>query len=159
MLFWAITYCFQLVFWWSSQHRFCCPISDKIFGVDITTGLFIFLPYWLCFSLLYYGIRSLPAIQATSSFMTLCIRAVLLTVLALPPIQLRSLRFFSWGGVLDEPSSAANLRLPLVLSTQGPIRSGSWPPHDLTIFGFSGCLRSRALQPGGGLYPHRAYGV
>ena len=62
-------------------------------------------------------------------------------------------------GLLDKPSSAANLRLPLVLSTQGPIRSGSWPPHDLTIFGFSGCLRSRALRPGGGLYPRRAYGV
>ena len=66
-------------------------------------------------------------------------------VLALPPIQLRILRFFSWGGVLDVLSAAANLWLPLVPSTQAPIRSGSWPPHDLTIFGFSGCLRSRAL--------------
>ena len=156
MLFWSITYGFQLVFRWSSRQRFRFPVSGNIFSVDITTGPFIFLPDWLRFPSLYCGIRSLPAIQAMSGFMTLCIFADSLTVLALPPIQLRSLRFFSWGGVLDEPSSAANLRLPLVLSTQGPIRSGSWPPHDLTIFGFSGCLRSRAHRPGGGIFPFPA---
>ena len=159
LLFWSITYGLQLVFWLSSFRCFCLPTNGNIFSVDITAGLYVFLPYWLPLPLLHYDIQSLSAMQAISSFMTLCFVANSLTVLALPPIQLRILRFFSWGGVLDVLSAAANLWLPLVPSTQAPIRSGSWPPHDLTIFGFSGCLRSRALQPGGGLYPHRAYGV
>ena len=99
--------------------------SITIFSVDITAGLYVFLPYWLRLPSLRYGVRSLSAMQAVSGFMTLCSFANSLTVLALPPIQLRILRFFSWGGALDVLSAAANFWQPLVPSTRAPIRSGS----------------------------------